>query len=335
MVEVKLTNPRFLILDLLRGSAAFGILIFHLSGKTKPLNALYILVDFFFVLSGFVLYKEIPKRSNFSDFKKFFKKRINRLIPTAWLVIIISYLAYITLDCLNLISSEKKLEINGITFLSALLFLQFIVPSSAVLLVPMWSLSVELFMNLLVALMGIHRKKINALALISALTLFIGILNDTKNVPTTGWEAFSRGVYGFSCGLFARILFDQNHITRFQIKSAIVVVAFLFVLISWSDKYLILVAPTMAYLICAISNINIQNKYLKNICVVAGEFSYGIYLWHFPIIYFLGVSSYATSITKNSLLFKTTEILLTVILSLCLTKVGLIVLKRFEIFRDN
>ena len=106
------------MLDLMRGSAAVGILTFHLSGQIKPLNALYILVDFFFVLSGFVLYEQIPKRSNYSEFKKFMKKRINRLIPTAWFVIITSYLTYIIFDCLNLINSEQKLEITGIPFIS-------------------------------------------------------------------------------------------------------------------------------------------------------------------------------------------------------------------------
>lgn len=75
--------------------AAFGIEIFHLARNSKPLNALYIFVDFFLALSGFVLFDQIPKTYQISEMKKFMQKRINRIVPNAWFAVIITYLAYI------------------------------------------------------------------------------------------------------------------------------------------------------------------------------------------------------------------------------------------------
>ena len=173
MSDTRKSIPRFYLLDLSRGLAAFGIIIFHLSGNLKPLNALYILVDFFFVLSGFVLFEQIPKKSNLSEFKKFMKKRITRLVPTAWLAIIVSYLTYSIFQFTHILGINDQLNINGFTFIAALLFLQIIFPISNVLLVPMWSLSVEMFMNILVALIGATKTKLVIIVLISFTLLFL------------------------------------------------------------------------------------------------------------------------------------------------------------------
>jgi len=56
-----MSKHRFLLLDGMRGLAAIGIVIHHV-GKTSytALDGLYLLVDFFFVLSGFVLQPSLP-----------------------------------------------------------------------------------------------------------------------------------------------------------------------------------------------------------------------------------------------------------------------------------
>ena len=59
-IELK-SKPRYEILDGLRGVAAVLVVIYHLCeshfgiGETHPLNHGYLAVDFFFVLSGFVI----------------------------------------------------------------------------------------------------------------------------------------------------------------------------------------------------------------------------------------------------------------------------------------
>lgn len=334
MIEAKGSRPRFHLLDLSRGIAAFGILIFHLSGTSKPLNSLYILVDFFFVLSGFVLHEQIPKKTDFLALRMFAKKRINRLVPTAWFAITISYLTYSIFLLLEIISPEKKLDINWITFFSALLFLQFIVPSSAVLLIPMWSLSVELFVNLIVGLIGVTWKNILIMALLATLILSAAVHSGSAINGTSGWIAFSRGIFGFTCGLMARFLFNNKiSSNRIQVATSIILVGTIFWLVSSSNFFLVLVAPSMALLVYSIASTEFENRRFKAFCTKSGEFSYGIYLWHFPVIKFvdLFLPDSIPNITQHWL--KTVELLLVIFVSLVLTKFGLILFKNVEIFK--
>ena len=61
------SKPRYEILDGLRGVAAMLVVAYHLfetyyhGGPEQPINHGYLAVDFFFVLSGFVIgYQPIP-----------------------------------------------------------------------------------------------------------------------------------------------------------------------------------------------------------------------------------------------------------------------------------
>ena len=83
------TKPRYEILDGLRGVAALMVVVFHLSEAFsydpvfKHLNHGYLCVDFFFVLSGFVIgyaYEE-RMRSGVMNRWDFLKTRLIRLQP--------------------------------------------------------------------------------------------------------------------------------------------------------------------------------------------------------------------------------------------------------------
>ena len=56
---------RFLVLDGMRGVAALGVLAFHVTVSAtqdfQQLASFYLFVDFFFVLSGFVLWPSMPQ----------------------------------------------------------------------------------------------------------------------------------------------------------------------------------------------------------------------------------------------------------------------------------
>ncbi len=334
MVAIQNRNPRFYLLDLSRGLAALGIVIFHLSGNLKPLNALYILVDFFFVLSGFVLFEQIPKTRHISDLKKFFKKRVNRLVPTAWFVIIFSYLIYSIFLTLDLIKPTEKLNINWLTMLTALLFFQFIVPSSAVLLIPMWSLSVEMFMNLLIALIGITWNKLVIIVSITFTLLSLAVYSNSTVNLTSGLVALLRGTFGFCCGLIARIIYNQKiSISRNQIIFSSLIFGTVFCLVAWSENFLILVAPTMSVLVYTLSATAVESFRLQAFCTQCGNFSYGVYLWHFPINYFVQILLPAINPENNNYILKILEISLTITFSLAFTWIGLNLLKKIYVFR--
>ena len=82
----------------MRGFAALGVVAFHVMVITKyrQLDSLYLLVDFFFVLSGFVLMPSMP--GNVRAFPKdaviFVFKRILRFWPMLTAVLIVTWIAY-------------------------------------------------------------------------------------------------------------------------------------------------------------------------------------------------------------------------------------------------
>ena len=81
------SKPRFEILDGLRGVAAMIVVAFHLfetysaGPNYQILNHGYLAVDFFFVLSGFVIGYAYDDRWNRMTTWDFFKRRLIRLQP--------------------------------------------------------------------------------------------------------------------------------------------------------------------------------------------------------------------------------------------------------------
>ena len=81
------SKPRYEILDGLRGVAAVLVVMFHLFetySKGTPyqiINHGYLAVDFFFVLSGFVIGYAYDDRWNKMTTWQFFKRRLIRLHP--------------------------------------------------------------------------------------------------------------------------------------------------------------------------------------------------------------------------------------------------------------
>ncbi|MBR5395309.1 MAG: acyltransferase [Bacteroidaceae bacterium] len=81
------SKPRYEILDGLRGVAAMLVVAYHLfeihyhGGPDQPINHGYLAVDFFFVLSGFVIGYAYDDRWDRMSTWAFFKRRLIRLHP--------------------------------------------------------------------------------------------------------------------------------------------------------------------------------------------------------------------------------------------------------------
>ena len=85
-INKKILNPRYITLDLMRGIAAFSVLIFHIDYMLGPqsigMHKGYLAVDFFFILSGFVITANYHKSTNSEvSWFKFISARISRLWP--------------------------------------------------------------------------------------------------------------------------------------------------------------------------------------------------------------------------------------------------------------
>jgi peptidoglycan/LPS O-acetylase OafA/YrhL len=144
------------ILTCLRFFAAFLVLGFHFFNFSNNYNFLnvifqrgYLGVDFFFILSGFVLaysyYDKINTKNHQFIKKDFFINRCSRILPIYYLALLFSIPAFIR--NISLLPSSEK-AFSWITIPLTLLFLQ---SFSGLQLtqnswnIPSWSLSVELF----------------------------------------------------------------------------------------------------------------------------------------------------------------------------------------------
>jgi len=99
------TKNHYEILDGLRGVAAIIVVAFHLmeahatSNLTQVINHGYLAVDFFFVLSGFVIGYAYDDRWGKMTLKGFFKRRLIRLQPMIVIGMIVGAIGFYFQDC--------------------------------------------------------------------------------------------------------------------------------------------------------------------------------------------------------------------------------------------
>ena len=99
------TKPHYHILDGLRGVAAFTVVCFHLfeayatSHLDQKINHGYLAVDFFFILSGFVVAYAYDDRWKTMTIKDFIKRRFIRLHPMVVIGAIIGAITFYFQGC--------------------------------------------------------------------------------------------------------------------------------------------------------------------------------------------------------------------------------------------
>ena len=107
-------KPKFLFLESLRGIGAIFVSLYHLKlyGYSGPLTqnpltqSAWFFVDFFFVLSGFVIaYSYLGKLNTFSDIIFFQKKRFFRLYPLHFIMLIL----FLILECFKFAGKRNYL----------------------------------------------------------------------------------------------------------------------------------------------------------------------------------------------------------------------------------
>lgn len=235
-------KPRFELLDGLRGVAAMLVVAFHLSEcfsydpVDKYLNHGYLAVDFFFVLSGFVIgysyddrWRSGQQRESMTLWQ-FCKRRLIRLQPMVFFGSFLGFLCFYFGDCptYSKIPEATVWMLLGSTLLSAFLIPQ---PNSwnlrgveemSSINVPEWSLFYEYVGNILYALV-FRRLKTVFLVFIVVFSAFLvldtslslnvfGFLSDWDDVPLslnagfalTGEQfyiAMTRLLYPFTMGM--------------------------------------------------------------------------------------------------------------------------------------
>lgn len=278
----------------LRGLAAIGVVIHHSTFTSSFLNLnflvnLHFFVDFFFILSGYILafnYEKLVKNS--TNFIVLIKKRIIRLYPLH--LIILAIFLFIELTKYNFFGG---LEITKYNFkdLAQNIFLVHGFSGQSFNL-PSWSISVELWVNFLYLILLFYTKNYKLFIFIFLLLalFYLGFYSyHFKFIELLLIENYLnlfRGISGFFLGVFLYNYYD--YFKKINFNFFILNIVLFLVFIFNSSNYLIYNFLFFIYLNSAL-RIKKETKLMKflenKFFMYLGKISYSIYLWHFLIIH--------------------------------------------------
>ena len=262
-------------------------------------------VDFFFVLSGFLITTLLLKeqeRTGTIDLRKFYMRRILRIWPLYYLIVIVCYFIVPLIRAFYIAGYS---EIIYESFFPKLLYSVFFMPNVALSLfeeipyaAPLWSVGVEeqfyLFWPLL--LLGFPKK----LRLISGfILLFIGIkacfilFNSIFHLDKIWFEKIKNLLVAtrMECmgigGLGAYLLYKKHWIGEvLKSNGAMAVVLFFLPFTIWFSKFLfemhhiVLAILFLIVIINGATNSRTPLKLENKTFLMLGNISYGLYLWH-------------------------------------------------------
>jgi len=310
-------KPHYAILDGLRGVAALTVVAFHLceahatSHFTQVINHGYLAVDFFFLLSGFVIGYAYDDRWGRLTVKGFFKARLVRLQPMVVMGMLIGALTFywqaspltpgiaqvpgwqvvaLMLVGFTLLPVPPALDIRG---------WQEMHPLNG----PGWSLFYEYIANLLYAL-GVRKLSKAALGVLVALAgaalVHLVVTSPTGDV-VGGWALDATGIrigltrmlFPFFAGLLlARTASLRRLPNAFLWCSLLLLAVLVFPRVAGPSQLwlnglyesfaIIVVFPLIVWLG---AGGQIASAGAARLCKFFGDVSYPLYITHYPLIY--------------------------------------------------
>ncbi|WP_281310463.1 acyltransferase family protein [Flavobacterium flavigenum] len=318
MTDIK-PKKHYEILDGLRGVAAILVVAFHVfetfagGNRFKQIiNHGYLAVDFFFLLSGFVVAYAYDDRWGKMTQWEFYKRRLIRLQPMVIMGMIIGALFYYFQASDKLFPMISGMEVWKVILTMIVGFTLLPVPPSMEIRGwgemhpldgPAWSLFFEYIANILYALFfrKFSNKILGVFVLIFAGMLINYTVFGPKGDVIGGWSlnleqmniGFTRLLYPFFAGILLSRLGKLIHIKgAFWVCSLLIAVVLMMPRIGdenslWMNGLyesfcIILIFP----LIVSIgAGGEIKNPFSLKICKWLGDISYPIYITHYPLIY--------------------------------------------------
>jgi peptidoglycan/LPS O-acetylase OafA/YrhL len=312
------SKSHYEILDGLRGVAAIMVVMFHIletftagDHSKQIINHGYLAVDFFFVLSGFVIGYAYDDRWGKMTLGDFFKRRLIRLHPMIIVGMIVGAVLYYFQKSEILFPIIDKTSVETLLLVTLIGCTLIPVPPSLdirgwaemhPLNGPAWSLFFEYIANILYALVIRHFSK-GVLAvfvfLAGAALIHLAVTSPQGDV-IGGWSldpvqlriGFTRLLYPFFAGLLLSRVIRPG-----QINNAFLLCGGLLILVlsipriapegeKWMNGLydalsIVFVFPLIVYLG---ASGKVEGKFSK-INKFLGDISYPIYIIHYPFIY--------------------------------------------------
>lgn len=315
------SKPHYELLDGLRGVAALLVIWYHVfeGFATSPIdqqfNHGYLAVDFFFILSGFVIgYAYDDRWKSTMNVKNFFKRRLIRLHPMVVLGAVLGAITFYIQGCEKWDGTQVTLSMVMVAMLLNL-FLIPSIPGSAPevrgngemypLNGPSWSLFFEYIGNILYALFirKLSTKALTVLVGLAGIALAsFAMFNMSGNYHLgVGWTlmdynlagGFLRMLFSFSIGLLMSRNFKPLHVRgAFWICSLGIVVLLSVPYIggtetpwmnaAYDSVCTIFLFPMLVYLG---ASGKATDKGTVKVCKFLGDISYPVYIIHYPFMY--------------------------------------------------
>jgi peptidoglycan/LPS O-acetylase OafA/YrhL len=207
---------RFHNLDALRGLAALTVLLYHIGPVIRPDKSFapggYLAVDFFFLLSGFVIAQAYDARlAGGMTFGRFAMLRIIRMYPMLFAGFLIGCIKPILMILLHYQTAPQVGDLLGSMAANLL-----VLPAPAATIgaafpinAPMWSLFFELVINFVYALVLVEAPAwvLGGIIAVSGVVIGFGVFTHPDLNLGWGWSnmiyGFARVSFSFPIGLLA------------------------------------------------------------------------------------------------------------------------------------
>lgn len=303
--ETGRVRPRLANIQHLRAFAVISVFLFHLGVEGAGWG--FIGVDIFFVISGFIMALLTFDRE--FSFPVFMLRRVRRLVPALTAMLMAVLLAGMA------VQTNSELYTTSVTALANLVAMAsfyisdttgyFDIETRFRPLLHTWSLSIEwiCYLVLAVLLSLFSRGHRVTLAVTVAAVCAVYLLSSLLTIGSVGYYDVPARMFLF----FAGYLFFAwqgsgragGMVQRHALLVAGIVAIGLMILYAdfdrWPGYYTLLlpvcVFPFMTFDVLAF------NAVLSDVIAYIGDISYSLYLWHWPVIWFIGIQSQATEMT--------------------------------------
>lgn len=276
--------------------AAFAVLISHcyplyglshepfaiLTGHMDTLGGFS--VSIFFIISGFLITSSWERNKNIIQYTK---NRVLRIFPALFVIVIISVFVFgptvTSLSSTEYWSSDQTfkylLNMFAITKYNSLPGVFENNPSAYNVNGSLWTLAVELFMYCVILLAGVlsilNRKNIT-IAIVIMVAFFLHVKGGSIMGGTIPVHYALKHIISFLCGAFLCLYFDKITWNKYwallllSITLIAMYTSFINAIIMFTLPYLVIYVSTQNYPI-----LKNAGKY--------GDFSYGMYIYSFPV----------------------------------------------------
>ena len=290
-------------LDGFRGIFSLMVVLYHYQDDLIPeyfynhfmIRESYMFVDFFFVLSGFVISLNYNLLNTKNEFFDYIKKRFIRLFP----LLVYSVVVFLVVETLgpylfpNQFNNPNTLSESALLTFDSILFTNStpLLGSSMGMNPPSWSISSEMISYILYGLILINfRKKGIIFSLVILISFIVLYFSQLEFEITTGDFGFVRGFYSFFIGVFVFRCYSFSKVSFnsfYEILTLLLIITALYIINKGVTNNLEFFGPIVFGISIFIfsKSHGIFTKILeKKFFQFLGKTSYSIYLNHMLII---------------------------------------------------